>query len=246
MRKCPRPRSEGPDPIPESSGGKRPVHEPVGFCDFTGIGGRLIGLRSGLKFLLNGILNGLDEQIGSQTGEAIMQRGRIVRFPDGGAELGENIPSIQSLIHLHDGDSRFLVTVEDSPLDRSGSAVFREERGVDIKATQAGRLKNGGRENLSIGSHHDQVGILRLKTSDKLWIARFFRLINGEIQFQSSGFDRGRLELETPSARSIRLRDHRKKVQAGSLRELGEAGASQLGGSHEDDVQIDPSHFKHE
>ena len=45
-------------------------------------------------------------------------------------------------IHPHDGDTRDRFVIEYRPLNGSGPAIFREQRGVDVQAAALGEVEN--------------------------------------------------------------------------------------------------------
>ena len=58
--------------------------------------------------------------------------------------LQQHGTGIHSFIHQHRGDAGFGFAIDDGPLDRAGSAIFRQERAVHIDAARGRKRRIAG------------------------------------------------------------------------------------------------------
>ena len=78
---------------------------------------------------------------------------------------GNDIPGVQLLGHIHDGDAGDGVAVQDGPVDGGCATVFGQQRGMDVDGAKLGGRQNVLRQDAAIGRHHRQ---LRGQRADQL------------------------------------------------------------------------------
>ena len=69
--------------------------------------------------------------------------------------LEENIAGVEASIDAHGGHSRDGFTVRDGPLNWSGTAIFREQRGVEINVTQRREIEHPLRDDAAVADDDD-------------------------------------------------------------------------------------------
>ena len=145
----------------------------------------------------------------------------------------EDVPGVQAGIHLHDGHAGFRVAVENRPLNGRGAAMPGEKRRVDVQAAKAREFEDGGRENLAVSGDDDEVGLKLPQLLDKRRLASPRRLQHGNGRCQRDGLDGRRLHFEVAALRFVGLGNDDDELKTRFAAERLKAGASQLGGSHE-------------
>ncbi len=68
-------------------------------------------------------------------------------------------PCVETDFGFHDGDAGGLLTFDKRPLDRGCPTVFRQQAGMDVQEPRSGDFKEAGRQNLSVGYGHGNIGI---------------------------------------------------------------------------------------
>ena len=69
----------------------------------------------------------------------------------------DNIARIELTNHMHDGDSGFGFTIANGGLDAGGSAVFRENRCVEVDDRFFGSFSDGFSDDLAVGHDDSEV-----------------------------------------------------------------------------------------
>src|SRR4029079_10942156 len=119
----------------------------------------------------------------------------------------EHVPGVHALVHLHEGHARLGLATDDRPRDRSGAAILREERRVDVEAAQSWRLKDLVREDAPVGNDERHIGALLTPARGKFASLQLCRLHDTEAELDRALLDRRRGELETTPLRAVRLAD---------------------------------------
>src|SRR5438309_1674776 len=104
----------------------------------------------------------------SPAAQATLQDSLSTGWIDPGRWCGPGGDRVDLLDHLHDADAREGVAVQDRPRDRLGSAVPRQQRGMDVQAIEAGHLEDLIAELLAVGHHDDHVGRQRAQLAEEL------------------------------------------------------------------------------
>ena len=113
--------------------------------------------------------------------------------------MAQHRAGIEAHIHLHDGDSGLFIPMQDGGIDRRCSPPARQERRVDVDAPIPWKIQHLLTQDLAERSHHDQVRVPEAELLHGFRLAQFFRLDQGDTQFEGKRFDRRRLELAAPS-----------------------------------------------
>ncbi len=79
------------------------------------------------------------------------------------AEGIDDIPSVHSGVHFHDGKSAFFFFIEEGGLKGRGSAVFWEEGAVDVDGSEVGGVEDGLGEDFSVGDDDEKVWVFLLE-----------------------------------------------------------------------------------
>ena len=123
--------------------------------------------------------------------------------------LEEDIARIHPFVHLHDGDPGLRIAGEDRTLNRSGPAVSREERGVNVDRAADRHVQERLRKNLAVGGHDDRFGVERAQAFDDGGIAKLFRLLDHEPTLERQFLDGGGSRNLSSTRGAIGLREHR-------------------------------------
>lgn len=135
-----------------------PVDFSVSSGEFSGIGGVLVVLRAERYVAFEVFGQGADEELGPDLGESVAQFAFGFRGGNGGGFLGDDVSSVESFVHFHDGDAGFRIAVEDGPSNGRGAAVFGQKGGVQVEASEFGDFKGFGGEHLTVGDDDEEVG----------------------------------------------------------------------------------------
>ena len=119
-------------------------------------------LRLGPEGACRDLRNGLAEDAGTDCRHPVEQFAAGLFGADGHLLTDENIAGVQPFVHLHDGNSRLGVAVQDGPLHRGTAAVLRQQRNMQVDAAIPGGLEHAGGQDAPIGHHHDQFRGQRL------------------------------------------------------------------------------------
>ena len=127
---------------------------------------------------------------------------------DWGGRLGDDVPRIQLLGHIHDGDTGLLLPVEHRPIDGGSPPVLGEQGGVHIDAPLGRQLQNFPGQETAVGRHYDQ---LRGQLADLLQGSAVLEsngLENRNIMCKGYPLYRWCLELHSPVFRPVRLGEY--------------------------------------
>src|SRR6266436_4495684 len=72
--------------------------------------------------------------------------------------LQPDVPGIEALVHLHDGDAGLALLARDGPLRRSGAPQVRQQGRVYVQAAMHRHRQGVGREDPPVGRHHRDIG----------------------------------------------------------------------------------------
>jgi hypothetical protein len=98
-------------------------------------------------------------QFTAETCEAIRQSLRCIARIDFERAREQHRSGIESLLHAHDRNAGDAVAGEDRALDRRRAAPARQQRGVNVEATQARNRERLRRQDQSIGRNDERVDI---------------------------------------------------------------------------------------
>ena len=86
-----------------------------------------------------------------------MHRTRVVGLGDGYAALQDDVARVDLMAEEEGRDARFLVAMDDGPVDRRRAAILRQQGGVQIERTQAWHFPNNARQHAE-GDDDLQIG----------------------------------------------------------------------------------------
>ena len=69
----------------------------------------------------------------------------------------QDVTGVESLVHVHHGDARFVITRRNCRLDGRGAAMPRQKGGVQVQAREPRNLKHGARQDLPVRHHDDDI-----------------------------------------------------------------------------------------
>ena len=231
------PGNQTADPVPDRSGRLRPIKLSILLFNLSGQADPIRRLRFGCAFSVDVIRDGVDKQLSAHLGEAVVKGLRVVRDMNRRGLLGDDVPRIHSHIHFHDGDTRLRFVIEYRPLDRSRATVLRQEGRVNVETAVTREIQNGFRQDLAEGSDGDQVGLERRELVEEYFVTGAFRLKDRDLAACGQLFDGGRLKFEIPAFGPVRLGNDGDDLELASVKQGGEARASQFGRTHENDPE---------
>ena len=100
---------------------------------------------------------GLDNQCGTDSHQSVVHRTRVVGLGDGYAALQDDVARVDLMAEEEGRDARFLVAMDDGPVDRRRAAILRQQGGVQIERTQAWHFPNNARQHAE-GDDDLQIG----------------------------------------------------------------------------------------
>jgi hypothetical protein len=89
--------------------------------------------------------------------KACPQTQGIVFRGDGTLLAPQHGPSVEVLVHLHDGVACHRFAMDEGPVHRGSPAVFGEQRGMEIDTTVWGQREHSRREQIAIRHDHNNI-----------------------------------------------------------------------------------------
>ena len=108
---------------------------------------------------------------------------------------------------------------------------------MDIETPMRRDIENRLRQDLSVSCDDYEIRFQIAELLDEFLVASALRLQDREIALQRDLLDGRRLEFEVASLGPIRLSDNRNHFRLMEITQSLQAGASQVGGPHEDDTE---------
>ena len=174
-----RPRSKGPDLVPQNLGGLRPIQMPVLFGDFARISGQSLILRfardvpgneAGRVSISNSAPNTAKRSC--RLAAVCSERMGVVLFV--------KISPVSNPAVIFMMSRRFPLIIQKGPLNGRRAAVFREQRSVDINAAKLGQIQNRLRQNLPVGRNDYHFGIEFRQSMEKRRVPGAFLAVKSE------------------------------------------------------------------
>ena len=157
-------------------------------------------------------------------------------FTDGQRFHFQDIPFVHAFAHIHDGNSRFLLTVIQNGVHRRCTAIGRQKRAVNIEDAVRKQFQQFFFQNAAESGNDDHIGVQRFHFFQKSRVIYILRRIDRKIQFQPTFFQRGGLKLFFSALHFIHTADHRDDFmmafRKGVQTVYGKLGASHINYSH--------------
>ena len=100
--------------------------------------------------------------------------------------LEEDVAGVEAGIDAHGGDAGDGLTVGDGPLDGSGAAIFREQRGVQVDVAEWREIEHPLRNDAAVTDDDDGVGLEGGELGAEFVVSLdAVGLSDGEIQFRA-------------------------------------------------------------
>ena len=206
-------------------------------CHFFRIGGFVMVLGNRMGELLRQVIHDGNELFCPQYAQGIKQfprrhMGRNVHFFH-----RYDIARIHAFVQLHDGDAGFLLPVDNGPLDGSGTAILRQQGGMDVDGAVGGNVQYRLRQDFAIGDDDDEI---RFQVPEFLLLLLRFQgggLEHGDIIGQAEGFHRGKVDFLSPAVDPVRLGIKGQGHVAVGF-EGFQGGQGEIGGTHENDAVV--------
>ena len=137
--------------------------------------GEELFLRNGFGGAGDDFLNGAYNKVGAHFHHAVVDGAGIVLGQNGDALLQDDAACVNVVVQEEGGHAGFLVPVDDSPVDGGGTAVLRQQGGMEVEGAQ---WRHGP---YHLGQHAEchhnlQVGIERLELLEEVLVAQTFGL----------------------------------------------------------------------
>ena len=101
----------------------------------------------------------LDHEIGADRSEARSEGFGGVVGGDRKFLLEEDVAGVEAGVDAHGGDAGDGFAVCDGPLNRSGAAIFREQRGVQVDVAERREIEHPLRNDAAVADDDDGVGL---------------------------------------------------------------------------------------
>lgn len=171
----------------------------------------------------------------AQRGQTIMELSGGFLRADVDGFFENDIAGIHAFIHVHDADACFAIAIDDSPVNGGGSAIFRQQRGVDIEAAEARQLENISAQNFSIGSYDKEISLHGGELSKSLGTGQFLRLDHGNALAAGELLHRRSDQVQPASLRLVRLGDDGDNLTILALAQGCQGGNGKIGGAEKND-----------
>lgn len=137
----------------------------------------------GFTLPVNDVLHRLGHQVGTQHHQPVVHVLHIVIGPDGHPLLLYHLAGVYLVVQEEGGDARLAVSVDDGPVDGGGSAVLRQQGGVQIECSQARHGPHRLGQHAE-GHHYLQVGPQAAQLGQEGFVLQTFGLQNGDAVLQ--------------------------------------------------------------
>ena len=175
------PRDKAAHLIVQLQGGLAKVHGAQGLVQHGGIGvGNVILHRAGGTAAFQ-ISNHLHQRLAAQDGQALGKGQCIFIGVECRLSAADNVACVQFLRHVHDGDTRHGIAVEDGPVNGGSTTVLRQDGRMDVDRAQARGLQNILGQDAAIGSHHRQIGVQLTDQCQSLAVTELGGLVDSQI-----------------------------------------------------------------
>ena len=162
--------------------GLGPVDADIRSGELADVGGVGVVLGDAGRVSAGQQIESLLQSGGGEFGEAIMQAAAGFAAIQRRANGEQDVPGIEAFIHEHEGDAGFGIARFDGSLNRGGSAILGQQRGVDVQATKTRHIKHRAAEDLTVGDDDGDIRIQGAKFFDR--VPDFDRLQHGYAVFE--------------------------------------------------------------
>ena len=104
----------------------------------------------------------LAQHTGTHSRHAVKQLAAGLLGVNGHLLTDQHIAGVEALIHLHDGDTRLCIPIEDCPLHRGAATVLGQQGDMQVDAAVFRDVQHAGGQDAAIGHHHDELRGQRL------------------------------------------------------------------------------------
>ena len=154
-------------------------------------------------------IHGLNTEFGTYFCKLVKQTSACLIFRYTHLALCDHIAGVESHIHAHRCHARDCIPVDDGPLDRCRTTVFRKQRRMHVYASVTRHIKNTLRQDLSESSHDNDIRIIFFQIFHVGIIPDTLRLKYLDIMCKRTLLDRRKLHRIASSLRFIRLGDNK-------------------------------------
>ncbi len=128
----------------------------------------------------------------------------------------QNVSGIEAGIDSHGGDAGHALAPGNGPLDRRCSAIFGQQRSVQIEISQPRQINHPLRNDAPISDHDDGVRRDSRKLPAKFFVVLdLVRLTELQSQLQCPLLDRRKCKFHAAAFRPVRLRHHQGHRESG-------------------------------
>jgi hypothetical protein len=152
---CARKGVESANTPRQHRGGQRPIDQRFLLVDLGGVSEAVFCLRDDSQVWQ--LRQGLHNAFGAQVGQLVMQAGTGFIFRQSQGLTPPHGAGVQAFFHLHDAYAALRVAGFDGALNRRGTAPARQQRSMDIQATQGRAVQRPRGKQQTIGHHHHGV-----------------------------------------------------------------------------------------
>ena len=150
--------------------------------------------------------------------------------------LNQHISGIHTGIQLHNGRTGFLLPINDSPLNRSGSPIFRKEGPVYVNGPICWNIQQCLGQNAPIGNDYQQIRFHLADSVDFFFALQRFWLIYRNVPFHGQCLYRRRSNLLSPAIDTVRLCIYGNR-SISIVTEFFQGRYCKVRSSHKDDTQ---------
>ena len=196
------------DPTQDARRRLAPVQTRELATDPRGLGSVRVDLRSKDRAPLGNLVDGREQRVRCQLGQALTQLSRRLGGPDLRLAHQADVAGIHLLDHTHDGDTSPGVTFENGPLDRRRPAPARQKARVRVDHPVNRQLPHRLGNELTEGDDHSQIGSQAPHPLECIRVPHLCRLSDREPELLGQAPDGRGLELAAAPPRAIRLANH--------------------------------------
>ena len=193
------------------------TNKPVLFFNHRIIAGLIFILLNSYKNVLLQSFKRIQKHFRAQTAQPFKEFPRRFSRKDFQFPFQQHISRIQAYIGKHGGDARYFLAVDQGPLNGRRSAVFRQQRGVHVDASQRRQLQNFARKYLSERRRYHKLRRGLSKRRQPLIGFNSFKLVYPQAQFQRALLNRGHIKGPAPPFRTVGLSEHSADFIAGVI-----------------------------
>ena len=132
---------------------------------------------------LDDAVDGLDGHVGAESHQSVIDILHVGIVGDVERPLHDDAARVDVVVEEEGGDTCLTLAIDDCPVDGRGSAILRQQGGVDVERAETGHGPHHFGQHTE-SHHHLQVGVVGAQLADKRRVLHLFGLQHGQTVLQ--------------------------------------------------------------